>query len=55
MADLYYRADWACVDARIGENEIKSLNPGLVYERHYAFNWLIRYRDQEWDDVSCDT
>ncbi|MFN5229343.1 MAG: DUF4272 domain-containing protein [Planctomycetota bacterium] len=23
--------------------------------RHYALNWLIRYMDQEWDDVSTDT
>lgn len=28
-------------------------NPGIVYERHYAFNWLIYYADA-WDDVMCE-
>jgi hypothetical protein len=28
-------------------------NPGIVYERHYAFNWLIHYAEA-WDDVTCD-
>jgi len=53
--DLYYRLDWACVDARINHVQITGVNPGVVYERHYALNWLIRYMEQEWDDVSCDT
>jgi hypothetical protein len=53
--DLYYRADWACVDARINRTTIEVLHPGIVYERHYALNWLINYCDQLWDDVSCDT
>ncbi|NLU95653.1 DUF4272 domain-containing protein [Chitinophaga sp. Ak27] len=52
--DLYYRADWACVNARV-KKEPSPLPPGLIYERHYALNWLITYRNQEWDDVSCDT
>jgi hypothetical protein len=55
-ADLIYRYDWAVVDARIGgEDSPGNLNPGVVYERHYAFNWLIGYMDQEWDDVTTDT
>lgn len=53
--DLYYRMDWACVDARIKGEEIQTINPGVVYERHYALNWLISYRNQEWDDVRTDT
>ncbi|WP_199912771.1 DUF4272 domain-containing protein [Aquimarina aquimarini] len=53
--DLYYRLDWACVDARIKGEEIKEVNPGIVYERHYALNWLINYMNQDWDNVSCDT
>lgn len=53
--DLYYRLDWACVDARINNVEIQSIHPGVVYERHYALNWLVNYMDQGWDDVSCDT
>ncbi|AXY73623.1 DUF4272 domain-containing protein [Paraflavitalea soli] len=54
-ADLYYRLDWACVDARINNRDMEVIHPGVVYERHYALNWLIRYSDQDWDDVSCDT
>ena len=54
-ADLYYRMDWAVVDARLNGLSIEPLNPGVVYERHYALNWLINYMDQEWDDISCDT
>lgn len=53
--DLYYRLDWACVDARINEQEITELNSGVVYERHYALNWLVNYMEQEWDDISTDT
>ncbi|MDO1451682.1 DUF4272 domain-containing protein [Rhodocytophaga aerolata] len=53
--DLYYRIDWACVDARINNRSIIGVNPGVVYERHYALNWLINYMNQEWDEISCDT
>lgn len=53
--DLYYRMDWACVDARLNQREMEIIHPGVVYERHYALNWLINYGDQDWDDVSCDT
>lgn len=39
--DLYYRAHWSCVDARL-KGEKEPLPPGVVYERHYALNWLIK-------------
>jgi hypothetical protein len=54
-SDFYYRLDWACVDARINGREFDDANPGVVYERHYALNWLINYMDEEWDDITCDT
>lgn len=53
--DLYYRIDWACVDARINNRQIAEVNASVVYERHYALNWLVNYMGQDWDDVSCDT
>ncbi len=53
--DLYYRMDWACVDARLNNEAMSIIIPGVVYERHYALNWLINYYDQEWDDITCDT
>lgn len=54
-ADYYYRLHWACVDARINYKAMETVNPGIVYERHYALNWLINYMEQEWDDITCDT
>lgn len=53
--DLYYRIDWTCVDARVNGHELNVLNSGVVYERHYALNWLVNYMEQEWDDISTDT
>lgn len=56
QADLVYRYHWAVVNARIaGQDPPANLDPGVVYERHYALNWLIGYMDQEWDDVTTDT
>lgn len=57
-ADLIYRYNWACVNARIhGENPPAGLDPGVVFERHWGLNWLIgkgTYNDN-WDSVSTDT
>lgn len=56
-ADLIYRYDWACVNARLnGKPAPADLESGVVYERHYALNWLIGYPENaDWDDVSTDT
>lgn len=56
QADLILRLNWACVNARV-KNEIapSGLDQSVVLERHYALNWLIKYMDQAWDDVSTDT
>jgi Domain of unknown function (DUF4272) len=55
-ADLIYRTNWAVVDARLrGEAAPAGLDAGVVYERHYALNWLIGYGGQAWDDISTDT
>ncbi len=56
LLDLYYRLDWICTDARLHHDEAYlTVVPGVVYERHYALNWLTCYRNQDWDDVTCDT
>ncbi|MGH9942182.1 MAG: DUF4272 domain-containing protein [Pyrinomonadaceae bacterium] len=53
--DLIYRINWAVVDARLNERETPGeFHPGIVYERHYALNWLTWYAD-EWDDITTDT
>jgi hypothetical protein len=55
-ADLVYRQHWAVVDAQInGRPTPMGLDGGVIYERHYALNWLIGYLGAEWDDVSTDT
>lgn len=55
-ADLIYRYDWAVVNARINEQMPPGgLDPGVVYERHYALNWLVGYMEQEWDEITTDT
>jgi len=54
--DLIYRYHWAVVSARMkGQPPPAELDGGVVQERHYGLNWLIRYMDQEWDDISTDT
>lgn len=55
-ADLIYRYDWACVNARVKKQPAPAgLYGGVVVERHHALNWLIGYGGQEWDEVSTDT
>ena len=55
-ADRIYRLHWAVVDARLrGEDAPADLEAGVVFERHYALNWLIGYQGADWDDVSTDT
>ena len=55
-ADLIYRTHWAVTEARInGRPAPAGLDGSVVYERHYAFNWLIGYLGQDWDDVTTDT
>ncbi len=47
---------WACVNARVkGEAVSGNLNSSIVYERHYALNWLTNYGGQEWDEVETNT
>lgn len=54
-ADLIYRYHWAVRNARLlGEPAPPSLDPSVVMERHYTFNWLIGY-GRDWDEVPTDT
>jgi len=57
-ADLIYRYNWACVDARINGKETPAgLDSGIVFERHWGLNWLIGKETDNgnWDSVSTDT
>jgi len=53
-ADMIYRLDWACVDARIHNLPAPcAMDSGVVMERHRALNWLIS--DADWDNVDIST
>jgi hypothetical protein len=54
-ADLTFRCHWASLENQLRSKETDSLDPGVVYERHYAFNWLLCHQNQAWDDVTTDT
>lgn len=51
----HYRLHWAAIDLRIKERSSEKINEEIIRERHRALNWLIRYLNQDWDDVSTDT
>ncbi|KYQ84295.1 hypothetical protein AWW72_09855 [Acinetobacter sp. NRRL B-65365] len=54
-ADLIYRYDWACVDARLKQqNAPSNLNASIVLERHGALNWLIQ-AEADWDNPDVST
>jgi hypothetical protein len=54
--DLHYRLHWAVRQARQDRKPMPGgIDAGVVYERHYALNWLIRFGDAEWDDVDTPT
>lgn len=54
-ADLIYRYDWACVDARLKQqNAPANLNASIVLEHHGALNWLIQ-ADADWDNPDVST
>jgi len=54
--DIHYRLDWAVTQARVdGRPAPGGLDAGVVYERHYALNWMVRFEDAEWDDVTTPT
>jgi hypothetical protein len=55
MADLYYRLHWAAIELRLKGKTSDAANEEIIRERHRALNWLIRYLDQAWDNITTDT
>ncbi|MBS1661549.1 MAG: DUF4272 domain-containing protein, partial [Bacteroidetes bacterium] len=54
--DLLLRMHWACEEARLNNKPMPgNLSLDVIMEWHLALNWLIRYGDQNWDDVTTDT
>ena len=55
MSDLLYRMHWATRQAGLdGKETPANLSDSIIYERHYAINW-ITYYEENWDDVTTDT
>jgi hypothetical protein len=55
-SDLIYRLHWATTQAQMdGQPSPGGLDPEIVYEWHYAINWITKYGDADWDDVVTDT
>lgn len=57
-ADLIFRMNWACVEARVKNNPaiMGDLFPDVVWEQHKGFNWLIgAYDAEDWDTVNPHT
>lgn len=56
MLDLHFRYHWACTDAELyGRKAPAKLITDVVYQRHYALNWLTNYQGQAWDEITADT
>jgi hypothetical protein len=54
--DMIYRMNWACVNARVkGEAVGGGIDPSVVFERHYALNWITREGGEDWDDIATNT
>lgn len=54
--DFYFRLHWAVRDAWVNEQPVPAdLIPGVVSERHRAFNWLTSEEWDDWDEVTTDT
>lgn len=54
-ADLIYRYHWACVNARINQQEMPNgMIESVVSERRAGLDWLIRH-DADWDNPDLNT
>ncbi len=54
--DLHLRLHWAVRQAgHTQQAPPAGLVPGVVYERHYALNWLLHFEDADWDEVDTPT
>lgn len=54
--DLHYRLHWIKREAELGRRALPDgLVPGVILERHYALNWLVRFENAEWDEVDTPT
>ena len=51
-----YNIHWAVRNATINNQKIpNNYNINVVFNRHYAINWVEKYNDAEWDNITVDT
>ena len=51
--DLTFRLRWAQAEARkTSAPPPAGIQPGVLMERHHALNWLVRFENADWDDVT---
>lgn len=54
--DIVYQAHWRVRDAELfGKPPPEDVDHGVVQERHHAFNWIVGYCGQSWDEITTDT
>lgn len=53
--DLHYRLHWAVRQARLDKRKLSNVENGVVAERHYALNWLVRFENRDWDCMDTPT
>lgn len=54
--DFHYALHWVVRDAQLADKEPpQGVDGGVVLERHYAANWLVRFGDADWDEVDTPT
>ena len=54
--DINHRMHWVVRQAYInGRNTVAGVDGGVVAERCRAFNWLVQFKDADWDDVDAPT
>ena len=54
--EVVYESHWSVRDAQISKKKIpNNLEPGVVYERHFGFNYVTGYDGLPWDEITTDT
>ena len=56
--DLHYRLHWFAVETRVNKKlEQHTIEEGVVQERHYALNWLLKFQlvHAAWDEIDTPT
>jgi hypothetical protein len=54
--DLHFRLQWAIRQDRLDNIQPpENLEVGVIQERRYTLNWLVRFMDLEWDEIDTPT